>query len=104
MHNGLSVMQIRVCCSNWFTDVEIGLSSVMTGLNGAGWSRQENTKVMPAATLMAGVDMRLEPHAYRELHWHVAGEWALMLNGTARIAVCLPHKVQIFDSSYCTGY
>ena len=58
------------------------------GLDGAGWSRQENTNVMPDATLMAGVDMRLEPGAYRELHWHVAGEWALMMNGTARIQVC----------------
>jgi oxalate decarboxylase/phosphoglucose isomerase-like protein (cupin superfamily) len=46
---------------------------------------------MPDAKLMAGVDMRLEEGAYRELHWHVAGEWALMLNGTVRIAVgCFP--------------
>lgn len=41
---------------------------------------------MPAAKAMAGVDMRLEPWAYRELHWHVAGEWALLLNGSARIS------------------
>lgn len=34
----------------------------------------------------AGVDMRLEPNAYRELHWHKANEWALMLNGSVRIA------------------
>jgi oxalate decarboxylase/phosphoglucose isomerase-like protein (cupin superfamily) len=34
---------------------------------------------------MAGVDMRLEPGAYRELHWHKAAEWALVLNGTVRI-------------------
>lgn len=34
---------------------------------------------------MAGVNMRLEPSAYRELHWHKAGEWALMLNGSVRI-------------------
>ncbi|KAL4882186.1 RmlC-like cupin domain-containing protein [Aspergillus karnatakaensis] len=55
------------------------------GLDGAGWSRQENVVVMPDATKMAGVDMRLEPGAYRELHWHVAAEWALVLNGSARI-------------------
>lgn len=64
----------------------MGLSHTKLGLQGAGWSRQENTEVMPAAELMAGVDMRLEEGAYRELHWHVAGEWALMLNGTLRIA------------------
>jgi oxalate decarboxylase len=29
--------------------------------------------------------MRLTPGGIRELHWHDAGEWALMLNGTARI-------------------
>jgi hypothetical protein len=58
------------------------------GLDGAGWSRQENVVVMPGATKMAGVDMRLEANAYRELHWHVAGEWSLVLNGSARIQVC----------------
>lgn len=43
---------------------------------------------MPAATEMAGVDMRLEAGAYRELHWHVASEWSLVLNGSCRIQVC----------------
>lgn len=42
---------------------------------------------MPDATLMAGVDMRLEPAGYRELHWHVAAEWSLVLNGSCRIQV-----------------
>ncbi|EAW14256.1 putative oxalate decarboxylase [Aspergillus clavatus NRRL 1] len=54
-------------------------------MENAGWARQENTNVMPDATLMAGVDMRLEPGAYRELHWHVAAEWSLVLNGSCRI-------------------
>ncbi|CAG8902764.1 unnamed protein product [Penicillium egyptiacum] len=44
-----------------------------------------NTNVMPDATLMAGVDMRLAPAGYRELHWHVASEWSLVLNGSCRI-------------------
>jgi oxalate decarboxylase family bicupin protein len=63
----------------------MALSKTKLGLERAGWSRQENTVVMPDATAMAGVDMRLEPGAYRELHWHIAGEWALMLNGSCRI-------------------
>jgi hypothetical protein len=42
---------------------------------------------MPDATLMAGVDMRLAPASYRELHWHVASEWSLVLNGSCRIQV-----------------
>lgn len=57
------------------------------GQDGAGWARQENVNVMPDATLMAGVDMRLEPAGYRELHWHVAAEWSLVLNGSCRIQV-----------------
>ncbi|KAJ3552883.1 hypothetical protein NPX13_g11010 [Xylaria arbuscula] len=35
---------------------------------------------------MAGVDMRLAPHAYRELHWHTSAEWALVLKGSVRVA------------------
>lgn len=42
---------------------------------------------MPDATKMAGVNMRLEAGAYRELHWHLAGEWSLVLNGSCRIQV-----------------
>lgn len=37
-------------------------------LTDAGWARQQNIGVLPAAKEMAGVDMRLEPNAYRELH------------------------------------
>ncbi|KAL8744288.1 MAG: hypothetical protein Q9190_003448 [Brigantiaea leucoxantha] len=36
---------------------------------------------------MAGVDMRLEAFAYRELHWHTAGEWSYVMNGSVRVAV-----------------
>jgi oxalate decarboxylase family bicupin protein len=52
----------------------------------SGFARQQNTNDLPAATAMAGVDMRLAPHAYRELHWHKANEWSLMLKGSVRLA------------------
>ncbi|KAF7311938.1 Oxalate decarboxylase [Mycena indigotica] len=39
-----------------------------------GWARQENIGVMPIATSMASVNMRLEPGAIRELHWHKTSE------------------------------
>jgi oxalate decarboxylase family bicupin protein len=55
-------------------------------LKGAGWARQQNVDELPLATAMAGVDMRLEPHAYRELHWHKANEWSLILNGSVRLS------------------
>ncbi len=34
---------------------------------------------------IAGVEMRLTAGGVRELHWHVEGEWAIMLYGNARI-------------------
>ncbi|EJT73766.1 hypothetical protein GGTG_07622 [Gaeumannomyces tritici R3-111a-1] len=42
--------------------------------------------VLPVAKKMAGVDMRLSPWAYRELHWHTSAEWALVLKGSVRVA------------------
>ena len=44
------------------------------------------TETLPIATAMARVDMRLSPNAYRELHWHKANEWSLILNGSVRVA------------------
>lgn len=63
----------------------LGLSHNRHGLENAGWARQQNIDQLPAATAMAGVDMHLEPYAYRELHWHKANEWSLILNGTVRL-------------------
>lgn len=65
----------------------MGLSHNKLGTDdNAGWARQQNTAVLPVAKEMAGVDMRLSPHAYRELHWHKAAEWALVLKGSVRVA------------------
>jgi hypothetical protein len=63
----------------------LGLSHAKLGLNRAGWSRQQNIDNIPAATDMAGVDMRLEEGGYRELHWHSANEWAYIFNGSVRV-------------------
>jgi hypothetical protein len=52
----------------------------------SGWERQQNTDVLPRATAMARVDIRLAPNAYRELHWHTANEWSLILKGSVRLA------------------
>jgi FdhD protein len=40
---------------------------------------------LPVSKTLAGVNMRLTAGGVRELHWHTAGEWSLMLYGTARI-------------------
>jgi oxalate decarboxylase len=50
-----------------------------------GWARQVTVNELPVATTLAGVNMHLNPGAIRELHWHSAAEWAVMLAGRARI-------------------
>lgn len=68
-------------------------------LEDGGYARQENTDNLPAATEIAGVDMRLAPFAYRELHWHSQGEWSYMLKGSARIAVVDTNGGNFIDNS-----
>ena len=50
-----------------------------------GWARQVNVTDFPIAKDLAGVNMRLKAGGIRELHWHAADEWSLMLSGSARI-------------------
>ena len=50
-----------------------------------GWSREVTVRELPVSKTMAGVNMRLTAGGVRELHWHTANEWAIMLYGTARI-------------------
>src|ERR1700689_3257027 len=54
-------------------------------LKSGGWSREVTVRELAVATTIAGVDMRLTAGGVRELHWHTAGEWAIMLYGSARI-------------------
>ncbi len=50
-----------------------------------GWSRQVTVADFPICKDIAGVNMRLTAGGIRELHWHDAAEWSLMLNGNARL-------------------
>jgi oxalate decarboxylase len=50
-----------------------------------GWSREVTVRELPVSKSMAGVNMRLTAGGVRELHWHTANEWAIMLYGAARI-------------------
>jgi oxalate decarboxylase len=50
-----------------------------------GWSRQVTVEDFPISKDIAGVNMRLTAGGIRELHWHAAAEWAIMLSGKARI-------------------
>jgi oxalate decarboxylase len=53
-------------------------------IKGGDWTRQVTVSDLPISQTMAGVEMRLISGGIRELHWHVASEWALMLYGSAR--------------------
>ncbi|MBV8206497.1 MAG: cupin domain-containing protein [Acidobacteria bacterium] len=50
-----------------------------------GWTRQVTIEDFPISKEIAGVNMRLTAGGVRELHWHNAAEWAIMLRGAARI-------------------
>src|SRR6266403_5693281 len=50
-----------------------------------GWSREGTIRELPVSKSMAGVNMRLTAGGVRELHWHTADEWAIVLYGSARI-------------------
>ncbi|KAI8980107.1 oxalate decarboxylase [Trametes punicea] len=54
-------------------------------LQTGGWARQQNVNNLPIAKGLAGVDMRLEPGAIRELHWHNTAEWAYVLKGSTQV-------------------
>ncbi len=54
-------------------------------LEEGGWARQTTIRELPSAKTIAGVNMRLNPGAVREMHWHAEGEWSYMLKGHARI-------------------
>ncbi|KAI0710195.1 oxalate decarboxylase [Earliella scabrosa] len=54
-------------------------------LQTGGWARQQNADVMPIAQSMAGVNMRLEVGAVRELHWHKTAEWSYVTKGSVQV-------------------
>src|SRR6202522_3324459 len=54
-------------------------------LQEGGWSREVTQRELAVSKSLAGVDMRLTAGGGRELHWHTASEWAIMLYGDARI-------------------
>lgn len=69
-------------------------------LYAGGWSHEVTVRELPIAKSLAGVLMRLTPGGIRELHWHTAAEWAIMLYGTARItAIDWQGKSFVADTS-----
>jgi oxalate decarboxylase len=62
-----------------------------------GWTHEVNSKVLPTSRELAGVNMRLTAGSFRELHWHTADEWAIMLYGNARVTVMEPDGSMFID-------
>jgi oxalate decarboxylase len=62
-----------------------------------GWTHQVTSRELPMSKDVAGVNMRLTKGSFRELHWHLADEWALMLTGKARVTLFTPEGAMFID-------
>ncbi len=63
-----------------------------------GWTHQVTQREFPSSKDIAGVNMRVTAGSFRELHWHTADEWAIMLDGSCRVTVLSPDgKIFIDD-------
>jgi oxalate decarboxylase len=56
-------------------------------IQNGGWARQVTQADFAIADTISGVNMRLASGGIRELHWHLAAEWAYMTYGACRITV-----------------
>ena len=58
---------------------------------GNSFGKEATVTQLPISKGIAGVSMRLEPGAMRELHWHAtAAEWAFVIKGPVRTTVLDP--------------
>jgi oxalate decarboxylase len=58
---------------------------------GNSYGKEATVEQLPISKGIAGVSMRLEPGAMRELHWHAtAAEWAFVTEGRVRTTVIDP--------------
>src|ERR1700681_4578911 len=51
------------------------------------WARQVTQADFAISDTISGVNMRLATGGIRELHWHLAAEWAYMSYGNCRVTV-----------------
>lgn len=67
------------------SNLRFSFSDAHQRLEEGGWAREITNRELPASMDVTGVNMALEPGAYREMHWHKEAEWGLMLYGEARV-------------------
>jgi oxalate decarboxylase len=56
-------------------------------IQNGGWARQVTQADFAISDTISGVNMRLTSGGIRELHWHLAAEWAYMTYGKCRVTV-----------------
>jgi oxalate decarboxylase len=56
-------------------------------IQNGGWARQVTQADFAISDTISGVNMRLTAGGIRELHWHLAAEWAYMTYGKCRVTV-----------------
>ena len=62
---------------------------------GNSFGKEATVEQLPISKGIAGVSMRLEPGAMRELHWHAtAAEWAFVIEGRVRTTVIDPQRLR----------
>jgi oxalate decarboxylase len=66
-------------------------------IQAGGWTHQVTQCELPPSKDLAGVNMRLTAGSFRELHWHTANEWAIVLTGKARVSVMQPDGKMAID-------
>ena len=58
---------------------------------GGSYGKEATVEQLPISKGIAGVSMKIEPGAMRELHWHAtAAEWAFVISGRVRTTVIDP--------------
>jgi oxalate decarboxylase len=83
-------------------NLRFSFSDAHQRLEQGGWAREVTNRELPASQDVAGVNMALEPGAYRELHWHKEAEWGLMLTGGCRVT-CIDEKGRYFIDDVLAG-
>lgn len=83
--------------SGTISNLRFSFSDAHQRLEEGGWAREVTNRELPASTDVTGVNMALEPGAYREMHWHKEAEWGLMLYGNARVTSIDEHGRSFID-------
>ncbi|MBV8073565.1 MAG: cupin domain-containing protein [Acidobacteriaceae bacterium] len=67
-----------------------------------GWVREVTVREMAIAKTISSAQIRLNPGAIRELHWHSVSEWSFMLYGNTRIT-CIDSNGKSFVTDLKQG-